>query len=83
MKRLRAITDKQEGKEMTQCQRVLQFMDDYGSITTMQALEIGITRLASRIHDLRKSGVEIKSETIYGINRYGDMIHYSLYKRAV
>ncbi len=36
--------------EMTQCQRILRHLKDYGSITSVEAMrEYGIMRLASRI----------------------------------
>ena len=67
---------------MTQCERILKYMDDFGSISTMQAFnDLGVTRLASRIHDLRRMGIVIESETKYGKNRYGERIHYSVYRR--
>ena len=68
---------------MTQCQKVLKRIEDKGSITTMEAFEMGITRLASRVHDLRRMGINIVSETVYGKNRDGDSIHYAKYKKAV
>ena len=68
---------------MTQCQKVLKRIEDKGSITTMEAFEMGITRLASRVHDLRRMGINIISETVYAKNRDGDSIHYAKYKKAV
>lgn len=68
---------------MTQCQKVLKRIEDKGSITTMEAFEMGITRLASRVHDLRRMGINIVSETVYAKNRDGDSIHYAKYKKAV
>lgn len=68
---------------MTQCQKVLKRIEDKGSITTMEAFEMGITRLASRVHDLRRMGINIVSETVYVKNRDGDSIHYAKYKKAV
>ena len=68
---------------MTQCQRILQYIDDNGSISTMEAFnDLGVARLASRIHDLRKMGIGIEAETHYGKNRYGEQIHYAVYKRV-
>ena len=68
---------------MTQCERILKFMDDFGSISTMQAFnDLGVTRLASRIHDLRRMGIVIESETLTGKNRYGESTHYSVYRRV-
>ena len=68
---------------MTQCQMILQMMEENGSVSTMEAYAEGITRCASRIHDLRKMGYQIESETVYAVNRFGKRIHYSRYKRAV
>lgn len=68
---------------MTQCERILKYMDDFGSISNYQAtIDLGIGRLASRIHDLRRMGIEIESETKTGTNRYGESTHYSVYRRA-
>ena len=70
--------------EMTQCERILQYMDDFGSINNAQAfLDLGVARLASRIHELRRSGVRIESETVYTHNRYGEITHYAVYRRTV
>lgn len=66
---------------MTQNAEVLQTILDYGSITTYEAfVDLGIARLGSRIHDLRrKYDVEIDSQTIRRKNRYGRSVHYSKY----
>lgn len=65
---------------MSQAERVIQYIKDFGSITTYDAfVDLGITRLASRIHDIEKSGVRIKRETVKGKNRYGDDTHYTKY----
>jgi hypothetical protein len=43
---------------------ILGHLTDYDSITPMQAMTVyGIYRLAAAIHDLRKDGFEIASET--------------------
>ena len=65
---------------MTQTEKVLDFMKSNGSISTWEAFEqLGITRLASRINDIEKSGVAIERETISKQNRYGDKIHFTRY----
>lgn len=67
----------------TQCERILRHMKDYGSITSMEAVnEYGIMRLASRINDLRAQGIAISSETVSGKNRYGETTHYAVYRLA-
>lgn len=68
---------------MTQCERIIKYMQDFGSITTMQAFtDLGITRLASRIHDLKRMGIEIESTPKTGKNRYGESTHYTEYRRV-
>lgn len=66
---------------MTQCDRVLEFMREHGSITDYDAKEMkpSIHRLASRIHDLRKQNHNIVTETICGKNEYGKW-HCASYK---
>lgn len=67
---------------MTQVERVSKYMEDFGSISTMEAFtELGITRLASRIHDLTRMGVSITKETETGKNRYGEIVHYTRYSK--
>lgn len=66
---------------MTQKERVLQYMKDFGSITQAQAFyDLGVYRLASRIHDLRMDGVKIKAEQKAGKNRYGETIYFAEYR---
>lgn len=65
---------------MTQRERILRHMRDYGGITQAEAFtEYGISRLGARIYDLKAAGVPIKSETVTGKNRYGEQISFSRY----
>ena len=49
--------------KLTQCERIIRHLKDYGSITSREAmLEYGIMRLASRINDLKGQGYAISSE---------------------
>ena len=60
-------------KRPTQCERVIRYIKDFGSITTLEAfVELGIVRLGARISELRKGGTIIigKNETVK--NRYGE-----------
>lgn len=67
----------------TQCERIIRHLLDYGSISSLEAItEYGILRLASRINDLKRNGVNIISETKTGKNRYGETTHYKVYKLA-
>ena len=68
---------------MTQTQKVLDYIDRFGSITPLQAFaDLGIMRLAARISDLKKTGVEIHSETAKALNRFGEPVHFTRYRRA-
>lgn len=68
---------------MTQKERIVQYMDDFGSITTAEAFnDLGIARLASRIHELVKGGVGIEKEMVTSKNRYGETVRYARYRRA-
>ena len=68
---------------ITQCDRILRHMKDYGSITSLEAMnEYGIMRLASRINDLRAEGIAIVSEVKTGKNRYGETTHFAVYRLA-
>lgn len=65
---------------MTQCEKILQYMKDFGSITPMEAIEqFGCYRLSGRIHDLRTSGVPIKTTPETRKNRYGKDVTYARY----
>lgn len=67
-------------KKPTQCERIIQYMKDFGSITTLQAFtDLGCTRLASRVTDLKKQGYNIKSEFVSSKNRYDETVSYKKY----
>ena len=60
--------------------RIIQYMKDFGSITSFDAFsDLGITKLTTRISEMRRDGMEIigKPETVK--NRYGDKCHIHRY----
>ena len=64
----------------TQAQRVLDYIDEFGSITQLDALkDLGVMRLASRISDLKKQGYPIISSVESVKNRYGETSHIKRY----
>ena len=64
----------------TQAERVLSYMEEFGSITQMEALnDLGCMRLASRISDLKKLGYPIKSDIEAVQNRYGEKCYIKRY----
>ena len=64
----------------TQCDKVLEYMKTFGSITQLEALaDIGCMRLASRISDLRHQGIAIGRRMKTSKNRYGEDVHFAEY----
>ena len=63
----------------SQKDKIVKYIRDFGSITTRDAfLDLGIYRLASRIHELRKIfDVHDCWETAH--NRYGEKVRYKRY----
>ena len=65
---------------MTQCEKVLRHLREFGTITPMDAIrEYGCLRLGARICDLRRAGYPIKSRIITGRNKFGEVTHYAEY----
>ena len=63
-----------------QAQRVLDYMDEFGGITSYEAFQdLGITRLSAVVYDLRHEGINIDSETVHKKNRYGEQTAFSRY----
>ena len=66
---------------MTQNEKILQYIEQEGSITPLDALrEFGCMRLASRVSELKKEGYPIKTEMETNKNRYGERIRYARYR---
>ena len=67
--------------KMTQCERILRHLQDFGSIDPMTAIkEYGCMRLASRIADLKGMGINIVAERTKGKNRYEEPTSYCTYR---
>lgn len=70
-----------ESFKNTQEQRILSYMEEFGSITQMEAFfDLGVMRLASRISSLRKQGYGIESSLEKVKNRYGEACHIKRYR---
>lgn len=70
-----------EPKKFTpQMTAVKNYMDEHGSITSLQAFsELGVTRLSGVIFRLKKVGIGVKSEIATTKNRYGGVSNYAIY----
>ena len=69
---------------MSQNQMVAKYIDDFGSISPLEAMaDLGVLRLSARIYDLRhkfKRNIKMTIET--GRNRYGNTVRYARYSWA-
>ena len=64
----------------TQKDEVLRYLEENGSITSVQAFsELHITRLSSIIHRLRQKGLQIHSEMVDTTNIYSRRVQYAKY----
>lgn len=65
----------------TQCDKIVQYIKDFGQITSFEAYtELGITQLGARIFELKQKGVEIITENKKATNRYGEPVHFKAYR---
>lgn len=66
---------------MTQYERILDYIRTYGSITPMEAFrDLGCTKLATRISEMKRNGIEFKQEYTKGTNRFGETVYYMTYR---
>lgn len=67
-------------KKAKQMRRVLNYIDDFGSITRVEAMrDLGVANLTAVISSLRKKDVDIETNMMTGKNRYGETVHYAVY----
>lgn len=72
---------KKNGSELnSHYDRILRHLQDYGSITSLDAFkDYGNTRLSATIFLLRKDGYKISSEKVAFRNRYGKVVYFAKY----
>lgn len=68
-------------KKLTQCDRIIDYLKRYGSITSWQAYaDLGITQLAARVFQLKERGYRFETERVNTKNRMGEKTHYDIYR---
>lgn len=66
--------------KVTQCERVLAWLKQYGSISDTEARdELGIRRVGARIWDLKEKGYPIITKMEKGKNRFNETVRYGVY----
>ena len=68
-------------KRPTQCQKILEYIDRFGYITSWQAYaDLGITQLGARIWNLKEQGYVFETTRKQTTNRLGEKTHYDEYR---
>lgn len=68
----------------TQKERILDYIKEYGSISSWEAYsELGITQLGARLDQLKREGYMFSTEFEKGKNRYGEDVKYKRYRLVV
>ena len=66
---------------MTQGERIIKYLEEFGSISPLEAFkDLGITKLATRISELKREGVQFEQEYESNKNRFGETVHYMRYR---
>lgn len=69
---IRALTPQQA--------RILNYIVEYKSISPIEAFNfLGITKLATRISELKRLGYQFDQKLMTGRNHYGDKVHFMRY----
>ena len=67
----------------TQSERVLDYMKEFGSISSLEAFkDLGITRLSARIYELERQGHNIERKQQSMRNRYNEKTTFTRYSVA-
>lgn len=75
----------QQVEKLTDQQKdILFFIYDFGSISTMEAFsELNITKLSTRISEMKDLGIQFDQNFEGRTNRRGKKVRYMRYRRAV
>lgn len=64
-----------------QTERIVEYMEKFGSISQLEAVrDIGCYRLSARIADLKAEGYEIEDDFESSKNRFGEAVSFKRYR---
>ena len=67
-------------KKPTQKERIKDYINRFGSISPLEAFrDLGITKLATRVSEMKRDGMVFHTEFETGKNRFGEKTHYARY----
>lgn len=65
---------------MTQKDQIMDYLSRFGSITPMEAFaDLGITKLATRVSEMSREGVQFRRKLEKNVNRLGKRVVYMRY----
>lgn len=65
---------------MTQSKRIIEYIKRFNSISPIEAFrDLGITKLATRISEMQKEGIQFNKEYVKSKNRFGETVYYMRY----
>ena len=68
---------------MTQRERVLNYIQSFGSITALDAFrDLGVSQLSARLCELQREGYTFNKTQESAMNRFGEKIYYIRYSLA-
>ena len=68
---------------MNQYDLILEYIEQNGSITTLEAfVDLGITKLSTRVSEMIRRGVKITKKTVTVPNSFGKMCRVTRYGKA-
>lgn len=68
------------GTKKTQTNRVQQYIENFGSITSLEAIrDLGVTRLSAVVFKLKKAGLQVEGVTEHAFNRFGEKTAFKRY----
>lgn len=66
---------------MTQRERIIDYMVKFQTITPMEAFaDLGITKLSTRVSEMRADGIVIIGERVSSKNRFGEKVSFMRYR---
>ena len=71
-------------KKITQQDRIINYLNDYKTITPLEAMrDLGCYRLSARIFDLKEQGFDIEVKMVKVTNRFGGTTKVAEYSLAI
>jgi hypothetical protein len=65
---------------MNQGEKIINYIRQFGSISPLEAFrDLGITKLATRISEMNRDGIDFQKQYVKSKNRFGETVYYMRY----